>query len=121
MGDIHKMQGKTGPLACPESLIWKGGNLCKKKSQIALFLAGSLCMAEPASIYFKWRCLGLIPGFYFIFIFSPFFGGLPKVNTRILLLLLLFSPLTDSPTQAITFLKIKNMMNLVKQCKCASL
>ncbi len=38
-------------------------------------------------------------------------------NTRILLLLLLFSPLTDGLIQAIAFKKIKNMTNLVKQYK----
>jgi hypothetical protein len=45
--------------------------------------------------------------------FPPLSGGLPRV-------LLFFPPLTDGPTQAITFLKIKNMANLVKQCKGAS-
>jgi hypothetical protein len=30
-----------------------------------LFVTGLLCMAEPASVYFKWRCPGLIPGFFF--------------------------------------------------------
>jgi hypothetical protein len=63
------------------------------------FLAGSLCMAEPASVYFKWRCPELIPGFYYFYFFPP---------------------LTDDPTQAIAFLKIKNMTNLVKQCRGAS-
>jgi hypothetical protein len=80
------------------------------------FPAGLLCMAESASVYFKWHCPRLITGFFF----PPFSDGLPRVNTRVLLLLLLFLPLTDGPTQAITFLKIKNMMNLVKQCKGAS-
>jgi hypothetical protein len=75
-------------------------------------------MAEPASVYFKWRCPGLIPWFFFS---RPFFGGLPKVNTRVLLFLIFFPPLTYGPTQAIAFLKIKNMVNLVKQCKGASL
>ncbi len=83
------------------------------------FPAGSLCMAESASVYFKWRFPGLILGFFFFF-FPPFFGRLPRVNTRVLLLLLFFPPLTDGLTQAITFLKIKNMANLVKQCKGAS-
>jgi uncharacterized membrane protein len=84
------------------------------------FLARSLCMAEPTSVYFKWRCPGLIPGFFFFFFFPPFSGGLPRVKTRVLLLLLLFfPPLTDGPTQAIAFKKIKNMSNLVKQCKGA--
>jgi hypothetical protein len=73
----------------------------------------------------------------FLFFFLPFFGGfvvygrtdlcifqmaLLKVNTKVLLLLLLlFPPLTDGPTHAITFKKIKNMTNLVKQCRDASL
>jgi hypothetical protein len=39
----------------------------------------------------------------FFFFLSPFSSGLPKVNTRVLLLLLLFSPLTDGPTQIIAF------------------
>ncbi len=83
------------------------------------FSAGSLCMVEPASVYFKWRCPGLILGFFFFF-FSPFSDVLPRVDTRVLLLLLFFPPLTDGPTQAIAFLKIKNMANLVKQCRGAS-
>ncbi len=41
-------------------------------------------MAEPVSVYFKWCCLGLIPGFFWFF-FLPFFGGLPRVNTRVFL------------------------------------
>jgi hypothetical protein len=55
-------------------------------------------VAEPASVYFKWRCPGLIPGFFFSsppffgklprvntrgFFFPPFFSGLPRVNTRV--------------------------------------
>ncbi len=50
------------------------------------FPAGSLCMAELVSVYFKWCCPGLILGFFF----PPFSGGLPRVNTRVLLLLLFF-------------------------------
>jgi hypothetical protein len=75
-------------------------------------------MVEPAFVYSKWHCPGLIPGFCFFF--PPFFSGLPRVNTRVLLLLLLFSSLTDGLTQAITFLKIKNITNLVKQCRGTS-
>jgi hypothetical protein len=52
--------------------------------------------------------------------FRPFPASCPGFIPRFLLLLLLFSPLTDSPTQAITFLKIKNMTNLIKQCRGAS-
>ncbi len=102
------------------------GGLPKVDTRVFLFLfffhpfpAGSLCMAKPAFVYFKWRCAGLIPGFFFLF-FRLFFGGLPKVSNRVLLLLLLFSPLTNGPTQAIAFLKIKNMANLVKKCRDAS-
>jgi hypothetical protein len=62
--------------------------------------ASAFSMAEPASVYFKWRCPGLIPKVFFLLLFFP--------------------PLTDGPTQAITFLKIKNMKNLVKQCRGAS-
>jgi hypothetical protein len=36
------------------------------------FLAGSLCMAEPASVYFKWCCPRLIPR---VFFFHPFLAG----------------------------------------------
>jgi hypothetical protein len=35
-------------------------------------------MAKLPSV--KWRCPGLIPGFFFFF-FSPFSGKLPRVNT----------------------------------------
>jgi hypothetical protein len=45
-------------------------------------------------------CLGLTPGFYYYYYFFP--------------------PLTDDPTQAIAFKKIKNMTNLIKQCKGTS-
>jgi hypothetical protein len=49
---------------------------------------------------FSAGCPGLIPGFYYYYYYFP--------------------PLTDGPTQAIAFLKIKNMVNLVKQCRGAS-
>jgi hypothetical protein len=76
---------------------------------------GSLCMAEPTSIYFKWRYLGLIPGFFF---FSrPFLvGSLCMAEPTFVYFkwrcprlipgfyyYYYFPPLTDGPTQAIAF------------------
>jgi hypothetical protein len=55
------------------------------------------------------------------FFFFPFSAGCPGLIPEFFFLLLLFPPLIDGPTQAIAFLKIKNMMNLVKQCRGASL
>ncbi len=37
------------------------------------FPAGSLCMAELASVYFKWHCPGLIPGSFFFLFFPALF------------------------------------------------
>jgi hypothetical protein len=77
-------------------------------------------MAEPASAFsIADRPLYISNGAAQGFFFSPFSGGLPKVNTRVFFFFF-FPPLTDGPTQAITFLKIKNMANLVKQCRGAS-
>ncbi len=79
----------------------------------------------------------------FLFFFWPFFGGLPKDNIRVFFIYYycfflpllagclgltpgfyyyyyFFPPLTDDPTQAIAFKKIKNMTNLIKQCKGTS-
>jgi hypothetical protein len=39
---------------------------------------------QDLSVYFKWRCPGLIPRFFFLLLFFlPFSGGLPRVNTRV--------------------------------------
>jgi hypothetical protein len=47
--------------------------------------ASAFSMAEPASVYFKWRYPGLILSF-FKKKFPPFSGGLPRVNTRVFFL-----------------------------------
>jgi hypothetical protein len=39
------------------------------------FSTGSLCMTELTSVYFKWHCPGLIPGFFFLLLFFPVTEG----------------------------------------------
>ncbi len=108
------------------SRFWVSGPRRTDEQDLSVYFKQCCRGLIPGSFFFLFffrpfpaSCPGLIPRF-FCFFFSPFSNGfavygktglcifqmaLPRVNTRVLLLLLFFPPLIDGPTQAITFLK----------------
>ncbi len=64
-------------------------------------------MAKPASLYFKWRCLGLIAGFFFFFFLPSFSGGLPRVNTRVIIIIIIISAINGRSYSGYSLFKNK--------------